>query len=82
MPPSNRSSTRVSRCAANASTLEGPWGSLQWRLCISCLPYQQPHWATTMVVEGSRGVLPYYYPPTRVVEFYLAYYPATRVVTG
>jgi hypothetical protein len=36
-------------------------------------PYQQPHWATTMVVEGSRGVLPYYYPPTRVVDFYLAY---------
>jgi hypothetical protein len=25
-------------------------------------PCQQPHWATTMVVEGSRGVLPYYSP--------------------
>jgi hypothetical protein len=41
------------------------------------MPYQQPHWATIMVVEGSRGVSPGDYPAIRVVELSksdLAYY--------
>jgi hypothetical protein len=48
-------------------------------------PYQQPHWATTMVVDGSRGVSPGCCPATRVVEFYFAYYLGyypVRVVAG